>query len=376
MELSHRMLLDLYGTAECDSRWTAMLDQLCTDLGVRSAVVQTLEHRDDRFCERWTARDTGSLAQAALHDRCVNRPDNPRFDPRLMARIPGEVGSDRRLFGPADPLHAELRNRLQQGGLGDAIWATFPISNRRNFTLILHREPGDSRDIEEAEERFLRTLLPHLKQAVRLNTRLTQSEERQRSFEVTLEQLRAGIIMCSVNLDVEWYNHAAARILAATPALQISGGQLRYCSRYNQTPLRDLAVAVAQRRQASATIALNTDSGEAVQIRIVRIDEDDHISCRDGIESPIALFLSHSTVMPRLDASEVAALFALTPAESRLATALASGTSLADFAIARGITLGTARVQLKQVLAKTGSGRQAELVRKLCGSVAAYVTVL
>lgn len=372
MELSQRMLLDLYGTTECDSRWTALLDQLCVDLGVRSAVVQLLEHRDDRFCEQWVARDTGSLEHAALHDRCVNRPDNPRFNSRLMARISGEVGSDLRLFGPADPMHGELRNRLQQSGLGDAIWATFPITNRRGFTLILHREPGDTRDVEEAEERFLRTLLPHLKQAVRLNKRLNRSEERHKGFEAALEQLRAGLLFCTGDLEVEWSNQAAERILAASPALLLSGGQLRYRGRNEGPSLQELAAAVAQGRQADATVALDAGNGESIHVRIVRTGDDDHAICRSLVEAPITLFLTHSAALPRLDATEIAALFSLTPAEARLAAALASGVSLADFAVGRGITLGTARIQLKQVLAKTASGRQAELVRQLCGSIAAY----
>jgi len=37
---------------------------------------------------------------------------------------------------------------------------------------------------------------------------------------------------------------------------------------------------------------------------------------------------------------------------------------------ARGITEGTARLHLKRVLAKTGAGRQSELVRRIAGSVA------
>ncbi|HWJ70859.1 MAG TPA: hypothetical protein VNS79_12520 [Sphingobium sp.] len=373
MELSHRMLLDLYGTVECDSRWTVMLDQLCADLGMRSAVVQALEHRDGRFCEQWTARDTRTLSHAALHDRYVNRPDNPRFDTRRVGRISGEVGSDQRLFDPSDPLHSKLRHRLQQSGLGDAIWASFPINNRRRFTLILHREPGDSRDVEAAEERFLHILLPHLKQAVRLNTRVTRSEERRQGFAAALDQLRTGVVLCTGALDVEWYNQAAGRILAASPALYVADGQLRCRGRQDGQRLRDLAAAVAQGRQAGATVALDAGSGEAVHVRIVQLEDDSQASRWPGAPTPIALFLSHSTVLPRLDATEIAALFSLTPAEARLAAALASGTTLADFAAERGIALGTARIQLKQALAKTRSGRQAELVRKLSGSVAAYM---
>jgi len=50
--------------------------------------------------------------------------------------------------------------------------------------------------------------------------------------------------------------------------------------------------------------------------------------------------------------------------------AIGSGSSVADHAAERGITIGTARIQLKQVLAKTATGRQSELVRRLleCGA--------
>ncbi|MEP7008614.1 MAG: hypothetical protein ABI810_21725 [Sphingomonas bacterium] len=71
-----------------------------------------------------------------------------------------------------------------------------------------------------------------------------------------------------------------------------------------------------------------------------------------------------------LDPADIAALFGLTPAEAHLAAALGTGSSVADHAAERGITIGTARIQLKQVLAKTAAGRQSELVRQLCGSVA------
>jgi DNA-binding CsgD family transcriptional regulator len=41
-----------------------------------------------------------------------------------------------------------------------------------------------------------------------------------------------------------------------------------------------------------------------------------------------------------------------------------------DFAAYRGIAEGTARMQLKSALSKTGVGRQADLVRQVCQSLA------
>jgi DNA-binding CsgD family transcriptional regulator len=64
-----------------------------------------------------------------------------------------------------------------------------------------------------------------------------------------------------------------------------------------------------------------------------------------------------------LPAERLASAFGLTSAEAKLAAALATGTSLSDYADAAQITIGTARWYLKQALAKTGAHRQSELVR-------------
>jgi DNA-binding CsgD family transcriptional regulator len=57
--------------------------------------------------------------------------------------------------------------------------------------------------------------------------------------------------------------------------------------------------------------------------------------------------------------------FGLTPAESRLALALADGMGLREAADRNGVRLSTARVQLKAIFWKTETHRQAELVALL-----------
>lgn len=61
------------------------------------------------------------------------------------------------------------------------------------------------------------------------------------------------------------------------------------------------------------------------------------------------------------------------PAEARLAQAVAAGESLETYSEMQGVALSTARWTMKQVLAKTGSGRQADLVRLLLTGPAAVV---
>ena len=58
-------------------------------------------------------------------------------------------------------------------------------------------------------------------------------------------------------------------------------------------------------------------------------------------------------------------LFGLTGAEAKLAARMAGGRSLEDLAGELGVTMGTARAQLRSIFAKTQTNRQAELVALL-----------
>ena len=62
-------------------------------------------------------------------------------------------------------------------------------------------------------------------------------------------------------------------------------------------------------------------------------------------------------------AEAIAKLFGLNRSEARLALALAEGARIEDASHKLGITVSTARTYLKQAFSKTGTGRQAELVK-------------
>jgi DNA-binding CsgD family transcriptional regulator len=70
-----------------------------------------------------------------------------------------------------------------------------------------------------------------------------------------------------------------------------------------------------------------------------------------------------------LPAERLCRVFGLTPAEAKLAAALAGGSTLGQYADRASIKIGTARWYLKQVLAKTGVHRQSELVRNVIATV-------
>lgn len=66
-------------------------------------------------------------------------------------------------------------------------------------------------------------------------------------------------------------------------------------------------------------------------------------------------------------AEVIQVLFDLTPAEARVARAVAQGNTVEVIALSNGVSRETVRTQLASVLAKTGMSRQAELVALLAG---------
>jgi DNA-binding CsgD family transcriptional regulator len=76
------------------------------------------------------------------------------------------------------------------------------------------------------------------------------------------------------------------------------------------------------------------------------------------------------TPVPAVD--DIRTLFGLTTGEARLARALVDGLDLEQAAARLGLRVGTVRTRLQSIFEKTGSHRQADLVRRILTASAAY----
>jgi DNA-binding CsgD family transcriptional regulator len=64
----------------------------------------------------------------------------------------------------------------------------------------------------------------------------------------------------------------------------------------------------------------------------------------------------------------IAQMFGLAPAQARLAAALVAGETMADYADSVGISMNTAKTQMRQIFLKTGVNRQADLIRAVAAN--------
>ncbi|MBK8177284.1 MAG: helix-turn-helix transcriptional regulator [Rhodospirillales bacterium] len=92
---------------------------------------------------------------------------------------------------------------------------------------------------------------------------------------------------------------------------------------------------------------------------------DDALDGRAPDGPAALLFIGDPERPATFDQTRIARLYGLSRAESRVAALLASGYRLEQVAESLGIAYETVRKHLKQIFSKTGTYRQAELVRML-----------
>lgn len=357
------LIAAMYGAVGENARWTEVLDAIKLRLGVASAVFQRLVTDRENLIPVISIRDTWSTQEAPRHDAWANSPLNPRF--RVDAQSPGEdeIESDERCPALTADDREVLKHGLAACGLGSGFWLGCRSAPGEHTTMIFHRHVGDGQGMTDADLRFLNLLLPHFRQLSRLLTNLAGYEARLSVAEAFMDSTSLALVACDMDLGVHWMNAAAENLVHALPQVEQVGGKLRFRSRDGMAVVRDVIHGLR-----GDTCRVEGDQpSEVLHLRVLRRDAAD--MRRWGRNLALIALCSPGTA-PRIDAAEVANLFGLTMAEATLTTHLVGGMTVKNFATHRGIAEGTARMQLKSALTKAGVGRQADLVRQVCQSLA------
>jgi DNA-binding CsgD family transcriptional regulator len=234
---------------------------------------------------------------------------------------------------------------------------------RENFDSFLtvcrgERDP----DFDGAEIATLNRIVPHIKRALRIRLQLNAADAKVAAALGAFDQLDAGVAIVDHALRPVAINQQLEQILLRHDGLSLSGKALTASDRASAAALSDMVWRAASDdlRVASArTILLRRHAARPPWSVTARRLDLQHTSADAGL---VVLLVEDLMRTPGQIEPLLNAVFGLTPREASLAAALARGKELADVAETLGITLGTARVYLKGIFAKTHTRRQAELV--------------
>lgn len=180
-----------------------------------------------------------------------------------------------------------------------------------------------------------------------------------------LDCVPVGIVFVNQDRQVVAHNAAAAEISAQRDGVRISRGLLQLTNDHDDQVLGESVKAAATargraRRRATRLLKATRPSGrQAFTLMVAPIVGE------APEDSLVAVFVGDPQVEIQPPITVLQQLYGLTPAEAKLASLLAAGLRVDDAAAELGISVHTARAQLKQVFTKTGTRRQAALMRLL-----------
>mgnify|MGYP001321728949 CR=1 FL=1 len=181
--------------------------------------------------------------------------------------------------------------------------------------------------------------------------------------EAALDRLPVGVLVVDGANHVLFMNRRGAALCAEEDGLLLGSG--RQCRAATTAETAALHAAVAETLANGATTALSVARPSMKRPYSVLISPLTEAGAQDTPSA--ALYVSDPDDLPLVPADQLGRLLDLTPAEARIAHSLALGHSLDEAATASGVTVSTARTYLKQVFVKTGTTRQAELVKLVLG---------
>lgn len=370
---SDALLLDLYACPGETGRWIGALDRLCSEMGARSAVVQTFQVRNSQIRMHWSAQDSGTLARRSSLPSRVEDERNPRLSLTRMQRGLNRIARDEDLFDRDDEVHRQLQEQLAIIGLGRFIGSLQQITPDTYLALALHKAVGDREDFSSDAVDRLSMLVPHVGQAMALCERVQASAGLSLRLKKHLDHLRCGLVIADTSGRVQWLNRSAELRLQAQSPLRVLGGKLSAHTADALAKLLKHMAMVAQTSEAGGNWRYLT-LGQGAQRLHLALQPLVEVDSYAGDSSSVLLVITGVGQEEAIPAAALGTMFGLTPAESLIADALIRGYTLEQYAQQRGISVGTVRWQMKQVLSKTGAARQAELVRMVLTSAAAQLT--
>lgn len=294
------------------------------------------------------------------------------MDPLFVARLMYPVG---------EPVTAEMligEQELLESRLYQEYWK--PRGLRYLATIELLRTTQRSAGIAvtrkewqpaygAADLALLRLLAPHLIRAVTISDVLDLQTLKSEMLEATLDALTAGVYLTGRDGRIVYMNATAERQLETGNALRIVNDRLCAADPSARTVLAkaidEAAAFEAEARPGGHALAIPDGDGAGYVATLLPLEQGRRQNLIAPFAASVAVFTQSPAEAPVAPGEAFARLYRLTGGELRVLVVLARGVGAKEAADILGISEATVRTHLQQMFSKTGTSRQADLLRLL-----------
>ena len=297
-----------------------------------------------------------------------------RTDPRaalVAARAPGEwIACDEHFdedYVASSPFY---QNFLIPYG-GRYVYAVKLSDDESNMVAIAFHRGNGSRQLDRDERSDVQRLSRHVLDGWRMQQEIGRASQGQALGLIVLERMRQPLLVLDGHRRITFANEAGREVLRRNDLIGERDGFAVCRDAESDTDLmlalRELSLlpgpggeAVLERR----SLRIRRASGENVAATVLAL-RPQRVLGAFGASTLALLAIYEPQIGGEVDPFLLSTTFDFTPAEARVAAQVASGRLLKEIARSLGVQASTVRTHLNNILAKTGTRRQSELVRVL-----------
>lgn len=211
----------------------------------------------------------------------------------------------------------------------------------------------------------LSRLVPHLQRAVKINRLIGQAGLERASAEQVLDRLGSGVIVTDATGRCLFVNAAAERAFSGRSSLSLAPGQRIDVGDPARTAQLRRLVAQAARPPghggSGGTVSLPRAGAPDLMLLVTPLRIlPDLLGFRHGAA---LVFIADPAARTSVQERAVGTLLGLTPAQSRVACALARGSTVGEIATMLQVRESTIRFHLRTIFERTETRRQSDLLR-------------
>jgi DNA-binding CsgD family transcriptional regulator len=226
----------------------------------------------------------------------------------------------------------------------------------------------DSGAMDGEGTEMLELLLPHIQKALEIHRVLGIAHTGLAGAQAIADASPTASLLVKRDSTVLHSNAAADALIFEESAVRLRGGVLEAVERQSRDTLRSFLLRFNHhptghsRHTVQQAISIRR-TGERHPLQLIAVSLPQAQQIRTGAD--ILLLITAPESMPAYPDTVLKALYALTPAETEIANGLLMGYTSEEIASLRRVAIGTVRIQMKNLMGKTGSSRQSDLVRLL-----------
>ena len=254
-------------------------------------------------------------------------------------------------------------------GLVDFLSA--PIEKRGQWAAMFGAFRTDRQGmVDEPMRQRMRHVVPHIRRAVLIGKVIEEGSRQAASFSEALDGLAAGMILVDGHGRIVHLNAAADRLVTEGDAILIRDGRLVATQKAASAALAESFAAAASGTGIGVrgiSVPIETRTGEHFVAHVLPLTTGARSEAGAHYAATAAVFVHPTTLHVPAAPELMARAFGLTLSELRVLLTITQVGGVGETADALGIGEATVKTHLHRIFSKTGTSRQADLVKLIAG---------